>query len=87
MSLNPANISRDYRVKPESLPDDEYRLRRLIFMQHSNPECMLYGDDGELSCNSCDIDFMRDTPKEIEDRIYELNMLKMIKQHEANNDN
>lgn len=45
-------------------------LRRLLFLAHGDGQCVLYGDDGELTCNSCVIDFKRDPVATIEHRIF-----------------
>ena len=60
--------------------DDNKILRHLLFLQHAAVGHLLYGDDGERQCNTCLIDFNRDTPTEIWDKITEYN----IKQHLKN---
>lgn len=44
-------------------------LRRLLWSRHGQSNCLcrllLRGDDGELSCNVCGIDFRRQEPSEI----------------------
>lgn len=41
-------------------------LRRLLWLNHGCEFSALYGDDGEMSCNACGIDFKRTTPEEIQ---------------------
>jgi hypothetical protein len=41
-----------------ALIEERLELRRLLFGTHSCPG--KYGDDGELQCNTCRIDFLRD---------------------------
>jgi hypothetical protein len=53
------------------------KLRHLLFVAHGNAEHYLYGDDGERSCNTCMIDFNRDSAGEIERKIHEHNMRKL----------
>lgn len=62
---------RDYEITPESVPQNEYRLRRLLANSHNGvgEHCDLYGDDGELHCHTCDIDFVRDSITEIENAL------------------
>jgi len=50
-----------------NLEKENKLLRELLWLRHG---CMegLYGDDGELQCNKCMIDFKRDSPKTIKER-------------------
>ena len=60
------------------LPDTEHaqhqktpneKLRLLLFASHG---CSgKYGDDGEMQCSTCKIDFKRDAPEVIEQRLME----------------
>lgn len=78
--MNPARLDRDLSSLP-SMTDDEWRLRRIIALSHSSCDGRsLYGDDGELYCWDCGIDFMRDSAAEIEKRISDLNLMKVIKE-------
>lgn len=43
---------------------DELVLRRLLWLNHGHS--MLYGDDGEMQCGRCLLDFKRDTVERIE---------------------
>lgn len=45
------------------------RLRYLLWLTH--PCLGKYGDDGEMQCSECRIDFKRDTAEHIERRIME----------------
>lgn len=48
---------------------DVKNLRRLLWLGHG---CTgLYGDDGEMQCGHCLIDFKRDTVEQIEKRLVE----------------
>lgn len=49
--------------------DDNTHLRQLLFMSHPCPG--RYGDDGEMQCGACRIDFKRDPPEFIERRLIE----------------
>ena len=66
-----------------ALKADEKKLRHLLFMAHGSEEHYLYGDDGERHCNACWIDFNKDSPDEIERKIYEYNMRKLIAKQAA----
>ena len=56
-----------YFQKSETqLETDNKRLRYMLFNEHDNEEHYLYGDDGgERRCNTCGIDFVRDTLDDI----------------------
>lgn len=41
-------------------------IRRRLWLGHGCPMPALYGDDGEMSCNACMIDFRRDSWSTIE---------------------
>lgn len=43
-------------------------LRKLLWLQHGDGLCCLYPDDGEMQCNTCIIDFLRDPAEKIETR-------------------
>jgi hypothetical protein len=55
------------------LHGDELLLRRLLWLRHGCPCAALYGDDGEMQCHACVIDFRRDTPEQIDARFMEIN--------------
>lgn len=51
---------------------DNYNLRRLLWIYHGHyhgHQVYLYGDDGEMQCNKCMIDFKRDSIKTIRERL------------------
>lgn len=54
-------------------------LRTLLWHRHGCPSECLYGDDGEIQCNSCGIDFKRDSSKKISQRLYEISIQKYKK--------
>lgn len=49
---------------------DEQTLRRLLWLIHGCPLFDLYGDDGEMQCGACMIDFKRDSPETIERKLF-----------------
>ena len=70
-------LNRDLSCIPHR-EDWEWRFRRLLFINHSSCDGReIYGDDGEMHCHKCDIDFARDTAKEIETRIGDINIHKL----------
>jgi len=53
--------------KDAGLLSENKKLRRLLWLSHG---CQgLYGDDGEMQCNECRIDFLRDSADDIELKI------------------
>lgn len=50
----------------EQLEADDKRWRRLLWLRHGCEG--LYGDDGEMQCGMCRMDFKRDDPESIERR-------------------
>jgi hypothetical protein len=50
-------------------PEEEnFTLRRLLFQEHPCQE--KYGDDGQMQCNACVIDFRRDAVDRIEHALF-----------------
>ena len=56
-------------------------FRRLLWLTHGK-ECVLYGDDREMRCNTCMIDFKRMSVEEIDKRFYDLGMEKLKSYYE-----
>lgn len=44
---------------------DELTLRQLLWLNHGCSPVRLYGDDGEMQCQTCMIDFKRSSPESI----------------------
>ena len=61
-------------------PSEEKTLRRLLWLKHGC-SASLYGDDGEMQCNQCVIDFKRDSVEFIERRFNEIDFKKMIEKY------
>lgn len=53
-------------VSPEKV------LRRMLWLRHGCPQRALYGDDGEMQCGTCLIDFRRASPHDIEKAMHEI---------------
>ncbi|TAL42344.1 MAG: NUDIX hydrolase [Salinibacterium sp.] len=52
-----------------TLTDDNMKLRYMLWLRHDAQHAgVLYGDDGEMQCAACGIDFRRFSVKEIEAR-------------------
>ena len=72
------------------IESENKKLRKLLWLRHG---CKgLYGDDGEMQCNKCMIDFKRHSVEVIEDRFYSMgahlltNYLKKTKLFEGGGD-
>jgi len=63
------------------LERENVELRRMWWFNHGCEFSALYGDDGEMQCGSCLIDFKRDTVETIGERILS-NALKSISQED-----
>jgi len=66
------------------LEKDVSSLRKMLWLRHG-VDCVLYGDDGEMQCNSCMIDFKRDSVVAIEERIHVLAIRKVVEYQQSDN--
>ena len=57
-----------YQSERDTLRAEAEVLRRLLWLRHGCPMNALYGDDGEMQCGKCGIDFKRMSASEIEAR-------------------
>ena len=51
-------------------------LRRLLWLYHGHSN--LYGDDGEMQCGECGLDYKRDDIETIEKYFNEMEMKRML---------
>ena len=65
--------------------NDELILRNLLWLNHGHFDC-LYGDDGEMQCNKCRIDFKRDSVKDIKKRFDDIKQQKAISYFKKQNE-
>ena len=64
------------------MSNDEYALRQMIWMSHGEVgKHFLYGDDGELNCNTCFLDFKRLTVMSIYNALHDQSMKKVIEDY------
>jgi hypothetical protein len=49
--------------------EENIELRKLLWINHGHSQ--LYGDDGEMQCHECGLDFKRDTIKQIAEGLKE----------------
>lgn len=61
---------------------ENQQLRKLLWLRHGCPTSALYGDDGEMQCNICMLDFKRMSIDEIEGR-WVARSERLIRQHLA----
>ena len=64
----------------EDVREDEMILRKLLWLNHRFDINALYGDDGELSCGNCLIDFKRDSAEDIQNKFIQRGLEKLYKQ-------
>ena len=62
--------------------DENIRLRKLLWLRHGCSNHALYGDDGEMQCAKCLLDFKRMSVEEIEKR-WESKAVNLLRQHLA----
>lgn len=62
----------------------EMILRRMVWLSHGCDPIALYGDDGEMQCGQCCIDFKRLTPAEIQNARFWAGHARMLKQAREN---
>jgi hypothetical protein len=62
--LDAPSVSIDLDVVMRNI-DDEFTLRHLLWLRHGCDLSALYGDDGEMQCHGCRIDFLRDPARVI----------------------
>lgn len=55
-------------------------LRKLLWMRHGCPFSALYGDDGEMQCGNCRIDFKNQPAKIIEETFRRMGEEKYMQQ-------
>jgi hypothetical protein len=57
------------RAREWTEEDEIAELRKLLWFRHGCPISALYGDDGEMQCGRCGIDFKRDSAESIERKL------------------
>lgn len=56
----------------------DIKIRKLLWLLHGCPISALYGDDGEMQCGICLVDFKRDSVDDIEAKFFRSNWRKSI---------
>jgi hypothetical protein len=65
--------------------DYEFGIRKLLWLIHSCGQSSLYGDDGEMQCHLCGLDFVRHSEQKIVSTFDRVGMLRYALQTEAIN--
>ncbi len=52
-------MSQEINSVPTVTPDEEAAARKLAWLGHGHALAYLYGDDGEMQCSLCGVDFKR----------------------------
>jgi len=65
-------------MKISELISENKTLRRLLWIRHGCPIHALYGDDGELQCHACMLDFKRDSAQRIDETFTAIGMRKYL---------
>lgn len=58
--------------------NDEHKLRELLWLRHGCSTASLYGDDGEMQCGHCLLDFKRMSPVEIQERFQQMALQRFV---------
>lgn len=68
------------RLPVDEGPQTDLILRRLLCVTHGCSLAALYGDDGEMQCNAldCRIDFKRWSPEDIEARLHQRGLERIV---------
>lgn len=61
----------------QSINEENKVFRRLLAMAHDSEKHRIYGDDGELQCSACWIDFVRDSAQDIQRKLEEAGMREL----------
>lgn len=71
------------RAENARLQEESRILRYLLAMSHEGKKHRIYGDDGELQCPTCWVDFVRDSAQDIKRKIEEAGMRELHRAIEA----
>lgn len=72
-------IIEDLKEKVSALESEQRLLRTMLWFRHGCSGPALYGDDGELQCHACMIDFKRDSIVDIETKFFTLDRMRAEK--------
>jgi len=72
----------DFGFLINKIEEENQILRKFLWLNHGCESHFLYGDDGEMQCNCCMIDFKRDSIRKIT-RIIDYKKMKSMYGDEA----
>ncbi len=73
----------DLTVRLEAVMRDNRVLRKLLWLRHADHTEALYGDDGEMQCGRCLIDFKRESVESIQKAFAQIGIMALIKAQKA----
>lgn len=73
-------LIRTERNRCKKIDTENMILRYLLWLRHGCSPHALYGDDGEMQCGSCMIDFKRDSARRINEQFAIMGMKKLKKE-------
>ena len=65
-------------LEQSSTHDDIMLLRKLLWLRHGCSMHFLYGDDGEMQCSRCLLDFKRTPVVDIQKRFEKINLQGIV---------
>lgn len=80
VKTNPNQSSEQAAIDNWNRRADDVVLRRLLWLRHGCPMSTLYGDDGEMQCSKCGIDFKRMSAGAIEDAFVKIGRGLLVEQ-------
>ena len=72
-------MSKGWEAIVNKLETENETLRGLLWSRHGCPFPALYGDDGEMQCHNCCLDFKRDSAQKICEIFTKMGMEKLKK--------
>ena len=61
-----------------TIEEDNKKLRELLWLRHGCSTASLYGDDGEMQCGHCLLDFKRMPAVEIQERFQQMALQRFV---------
>ena len=65
------------------LEEENKVLRKLLWLRHGCDHMALYGDDGELQCSECGVDFKRMPATNISEMFHDIGLARLKKMKET----
>ena len=71
------------KMKISEIEEENETLRGLLWSRHGCPFPALYGDDGEMQCHACGLDFKRDSAQRISE-VFTVAGMKKLEEYMKN---